>query len=57
MRERTEEEERVINKLAHLRTISARLVKQAQIIELVKEEVMIPQIKQQIYLSEHQVQR
>lgn len=57
MRELTAEEERVIEKLAHSRTASARLVERAKIIELAKEGVTIPQIIQQLHLSEHMVRK
>ncbi len=57
LRTLNEEEERVIRKLAHSRTASARLVQRAQIIELAKEGKTIPQIMQQLHLSEHMVRK
>lgn len=57
MRALTEEEERVIKKLAHSRTASARLVQRAKIIQLAKEGQTIPQIMQQLHLSEPMVRK
>jgi len=57
LRALNEEEERVIRKLAHSRTASARLVQRAKIIELAKEGRTIPQIMQQLHLSEHMVRK
>ncbi len=57
LRALSEEEERVIRKLAHSRTASARLVQRAKIIELAKEGRTIPQIMQQLHLSEHMVRK
>ncbi len=57
MRACTEEEERVIKKLAHSRTASARLVERARIIELALEGQTIPQIVQQLHLSEPMVRK
>jgi len=53
----TQEEERVISKLARSRTASARLVQRAKIIELAKEGHTIPQIMQQLHLSEPLVRK
>src|SRR5436305_1253503 len=57
LRTLNEEEERVIRKLAHSRTASARLVQRAQIIELASQGQTIPQIMQQLHLSEHMVRK
>ena len=57
MRELTEEEERVIKKLAHSRTASARLVERAKIIELASTGQTIPQVIEQLHLSEHMVRK
>ncbi len=57
LRALSEEEEHVIRKLAHSRTASARLVQRAQIIELAKEGHTIPQIMQQLHVSEHLVRK
>jgi len=57
MRELSEEEERVIKKLAHSRTASARLVERARIIELASQGQTIPQVIQQLHLSEHMVRK
>ncbi|HEX9133633.1 MAG TPA: helix-turn-helix domain-containing protein [Ktedonobacteraceae bacterium] len=51
------EEERVIKKLSRSRIASARLVQRAKIIELAKEGHTIPQIMQQLHLSEHMVRK
>ena len=57
LRALNEEEERVISKLAHSRTASARLVQRAKIIALAKEGATIPQIMHQLHLSEHMVRK
>lgn len=57
MRPLPAEEEGVIGKLAHSRTASARLVERAQIIELAKAGHTIPQIMQQLHLSEPTVRK
>ncbi len=57
LRPLSEEEERVIKKLSRSRTASARLVQRAKIIELAKEGHTIPQIRQQLHLSEHMVRK
>lgn len=57
MRPLTAEEERVIKKLAHARTVSARLVERAQIIELAAQGQTIPQIIHQLALSEPTVRK
>ena len=57
MRPLTAEEERVIKKLAHSRTASARLVERAQLIELAAQGQTIPQIMQQLSLSEPTVRK
>src|SRR5689334_18028950 len=57
MRTLTAEEERVIKKLAHSRAASARLVERAQIIELAAQGQTIPQIQQQLSLSEPTVRK
>jgi transposase len=57
MRPLTAEEERVIKKIAHMRTASARLVERAQIIELAAQERTIPQIMQLLSLSEPTVRK
>src|SRR5437667_6541088 len=57
MRELTKEEEQVIKKLAHSRTASARLVERAKIIELASFGQTIPQVIQQLHLSEHMVRK
>jgi transposase len=57
LRALNEEEEQVIKKLAHSRTASARLVERAKIIELGSRGETIPQIMQQLHLSEHMVRK
>ncbi len=57
LRSLNEEEERVIRKLAHSRTASARLVQRAKIIELASQGQTIPQIMQQLHVSEHLVRK
>jgi transposase len=57
LRPLTEEEERVIRKLAHSRTASARLVQRAKLIELGKEGQTIPQIMRQLQVSEPMVRK
>ncbi len=57
LRTLSETEERVIRKLAHSRTASARLVQRAKIIEAAKEGRTIPQIMYQLHLSEHMVRK
>jgi transposase len=57
LRSLNEEEERVIRKLAHSRTASARLVQRAKIIELARGGQTIPQIMQQLHVSEHLVRK
>lgn len=57
MRPLTAEEERVISKLAHSRTASARLVERAKIIELAQKGETIPQIMQLLDLSEPTVRK
>ena len=57
LRPLTEEEERVIRKLAHSRTASARLVQRAKIIELASQGQTIPQVMHQLHLSEQLVRK
>jgi|SRR6266496_5312044 transposase len=57
LRALNEEEERVIKKLAHSRTASARLVQRAKIIELANQGQTIPQIMRQLHVSEHLVRK
>src|SRR5579859_5523321 len=57
VRELTSEEERVINKLARSQSASKRLVERAKIIQLAKEGQTIPQIVQQLHLSEPMVRK
>ena len=57
MRALTAEEERVTSKLAHSRTASARLIERARIIELAQKGQTIPQIMQQLHLSEPTVRK
>ncbi len=57
LRPLTEEEERVIRKLARSQSASKRLVERAKIIELGKEGQTIPQIMQQLHLSEPMVRK
>ena len=57
LRPLTSEEERVIRKLARSQSASKRLVERAKIIELGKEGQTIPQIMQQLHLSEHMVRK
>jgi transposase len=53
----TAEEERVISKLARSQSASKRLVERAKIIQLAKEGQTIPQIMQQLHLSEPTVRK
>jgi transposase len=57
LRELTSEEERVICKLARSQSASKRLVERAKIIQLAKEGQTIPQIVQQLQLSEPMVRK
>lgn len=57
LRALSEEEARVIKKLAHSRTASARLVQRAKIIELAHEGHTIPQIVQLLQVSEPMVRQ
>jgi transposase len=57
LRALTSEEERVISKLARSKTASKRLVERAKIIQLAKEGQTIPQIMQQLHLSEPTVRK
>jgi transposase len=57
LRPLTSEEERVISKLARSQSASKRLVERAQIIQLAKEGQTIPQIVQQLHLSEPMVRK
>jgi transposase len=57
LRALSEEEARVIKKLAHSRTASARLVQRAKIIELAQEGRTIPQIVQLLQVSEPMVRQ
>ncbi len=57
LRPLTEEEERVISKLARSQSASKRLVERAKIIQLAKEGQTIPQIMQQLHLSEPTVRK
>lgn len=57
MRALTAEEERVVKKLAHSRTASARLVERSQIIEFAAQGQTIPQIMQHLHLSEPTVRK
>lgn len=57
LRALSEEEARVIKKLAHSRTASARLVQRAQIIELAQDGHTIPQIVHLLQVSEPMVRK
>jgi len=57
LRALTEEEERVIRKLAHSQIASKRLVERAKIIELAKEGRTIPQIMPVLHVSEPMVRK
>jgi transposase len=57
LRELTSEEERVVGKLARSQSASKRLVERAKIIQLAKEGQSIPQIVQQLHLSEPMVRK
>ncbi len=57
LRPLTEEEERVISKLARSQSASKRLVERAKIIQLAKEGQTIPQIMRQLHLSEQMVRK
>jgi transposase len=57
LRPLTEEEERVIGKLARSQSASKRLVERATIIQLATEGKTIPQIMQQLHLSEPMVRK
>ena len=57
LRPLTSEEERVISKLARSQSASKRLVERAKIIQLAKEGQRIPQIMQQLHLSEPTVRK
>ena len=57
LRALNEEEARVIKKLAHSRTVSARLVQRAKIIELAQDGRTIPQIVQLLQVSEPMVRK
>src|SRR5438874_12197809 len=57
LRPLTSEEERVISKLARSQSASKRLVERAKIIQLAKEGQTIPQIMQQLHLSEPTVRK
>ncbi len=57
LRPLTEEEERVISKLARSQSASKRLVERAEIIQLAKEGQTIPQIMQQLQVSEPTVRK
>lgn len=57
LRALTAEEERVISKLARSQSASKRLVERAKIIELATEGQTIPQIMQQLHLSEPTVRK
>jgi transposase len=57
LRALTEEEERVIRKLARSQSASKRLVERAKIIQLANEGVTIPQIMRQLHLSEPMVRK
>jgi transposase len=57
LRPLTEEEERVISKLARSQSASKRLVERAKIIQLATEGQTIPQMMQQLHLSEHMVRK
>jgi transposase len=57
MRALTEEEERVITKLARSRTASVRLAQRAKIIQLARGGQTIPQIMQQLDMSERIVRK
>lgn len=57
LRALTEEEERVIGKLARSQSASKRLVERAKIIQLANEGVTIPQIMRQLHLSEPMVRK
>jgi transposase len=57
LRALSEEEARVIKKLAHSRMASARLVQRAQIIELAHEGHTIPQLVQLLQISDSMVRQ
>lgn len=57
LRALTEEEERVIKKLAHSRTASARLVQRAKIIEETRQGHTIPQIMEHLHMTERIVRK
>ena len=57
LRQLTSEEERVISKLARSQSASKRLVERAKIIQLAAEGKTIPQIMQQLHLSEPMVRK
>ena len=57
LRPLTEEEERVISKLARSQSASRRLVERAKIIQLATEGKTIPQIMQQLHVSEPMVRK
>ena len=57
LRELTEEEERVIKKLAHSQTASARLVERAKIIQLASQGQTIPRIMEQLHMTERIVRK
>jgi transposase len=57
MRALTEEEERVITKLARSRTASVRLAQRARIIKLASQGQTIPQIRQQLGMTERIVRK
>jgi transposase len=57
IREFTEEEKRVITKLARSQTASARLVERAKILHLASEGQSVPQITQTLSLNEKTVRK
>ncbi len=57
MRPLSEEEERVIRKLAHAQSASKRLVERAKVIQLASQGATIPQIMEQLHLSEPMVRK
>jgi transposase len=57
VRQLTSEEERVIGKLARSQSASKRVVERAKIIQLANEGLSIPQIVQQLQLSEPTVRK
>jgi transposase len=57
LRPLTQEEERVIRKLAHAQTASVRLVERAKIIELASQGQTIPRIVERLHTTERLVRK